>query len=58
MLVRFHQKFQPKILLGGEMKFGFDRQAADRNPSEKVDSLRACIFTPEQLFAQILAVLN
>jgi hypothetical protein len=37
-------------LLGGEMKFGFDYQAADRNLSEKVDSLRACIFAPEQLF--------
>jgi hypothetical protein len=45
-------------LLGGEMKFGFDYQAADRNQSEKVESRRACLFPPETSFAQILAVMN
>jgi hypothetical protein len=45
-------------LLGGEMKIGFDHQAADRNDSEKVDSVRACIFVLEQLFPQIFAVMN
>jgi hypothetical protein len=45
-------------LLGGEMKFGFDHQAANRHPSEKVDKLRACIFAPEPLFTQIFAVMN
>jgi hypothetical protein len=52
------RKFQLKILLGGEMKFGFDHQAADRNSSEKVDRLRGCIFAPEPLFRQFLAVMN
>jgi hypothetical protein len=45
-------------LLGGDVKFGFDHPAADRNPSEKVNSLRTCIFAAELLFPQILAVMN
>jgi hypothetical protein len=40
------------------MKFGFDHQTADMNPSEKVDVLRGCIFAPEPLFTQLLAVMN
>jgi hypothetical protein len=41
----------------GMMSFFPVKQQA-RNPSEKVDSLRACIFAPIRLFPQIVAVMN